>query len=497
MKRILSLVLLMAMLMSLVACSDEPQTTEPQATIQPTQATTEATEPQVTAPQVDGFSVGYSKINVNPETQIPLVGFSNTKFRWAKEIIDNVYTTAVAMTDGQGNTIILINADIVTTNDNLRDAVKVTVSAATGIPQENIILCGTHSHSLPDYASTDIYESQRYNELLTQRIIQSAIEAWQDLKPAKLYVGSIETESMNFVRSYEMNDGTYVSDNHGKTAGKTYVGHVKDADPTLHVAKITREGGKDIVICNWRAHPHFTGGASIYNLSSDYVGTFRDSVESMTGADFLFLQGAAGNINEKSRISGENRTSDYRVYGAILGDYTVQCLENNMTEVTTDQICVQNRDFYGDIISIDVNLYYVAQSVNSVFTATGNATQAMALAGDSGIQSVYHASALTKNYNRTKERDGLMTFTAVSIGDVFAFVTFPGEAFDTISERVEEASPFDMTMFVGYCNGHVGYLPDEEAWSYGCYETDITRFVKGTDTQVVDIYTQMLNELAE
>lgn len=487
MKKVLSWMLLLAMLMSFAACGDAPQATEPSQT----------QEPELVAPEVNGFSVGYSKRNVNPEGQIPLVGYSNAKFRWAKEIIDNVYTTAVAMADGNGNTVILINADLATVGTSLLNSVRTSVSAKTGVPQSNIILSGTHSHSLPEYADNSIYEAEQYCAFLTSQIVQGAVEAWQDMKPAKLYVGSIETENMNFVRHYTMSDGSVISDNHGTAKNKTYIGHAKDADPTLHVAKVTREGGKDIVICNWRAHPHFTGGGAIYNLSSDFVGPFGEAVEDLTGAGFLFLQGAAGNINEKSRIASENRTTDHRTYGAIMADYTVQCLENNMTEVTTDQIRVKQNTVYGDIAKISTELYYAAKEVYSVFQVTGDATQAMTMDRNGLLQSAYHASAVTKNYKRTKEVDGAMELTAVSIGDSFAFVTFPGEAYDTISERVEEASPYDFTMFVGYCNGHIGYLPDEAAFEYGCYEVDITRFERGTDSMVVEAYLELLTAIAE
>ena len=234
----------------------------------------------------------------------------------------------------------------------------------------------------------------------------------------------------------------------------------------------------------------------MYNMSSDYVGPFRDGVEDLTGANFLFLQGAAGNINEKSRISEENRTTDYRAYGAIMADYTVQCLKNNMTEVSSDTLRVQTSTIYGEINKLDTNLYYLAKSVDSVFKTTGDATSAMALATDGSIQSVYHASAVVKNYDRTTETDGKMDLTAVVIGDSFAFVTFPGEAYDSISVRVEDNSPYSTTMFIGYCNGHVGYVPDEYAFEYGCYETDITRFVMGTDVEIVDAYNKLLNSIS-
>ena len=86
---------------------------------------------------------------------------------------------------------------------------------------------------------------------------------------------------------------------------------------------------------------------------------------------------------------------------------------------------------------------------------------------------------------------------AVCIGDEFAFVTFPGELFDTISVGIEEGSPYPTTMLIGYSTGHIGYLPSAYAFEYTSYETDITRFVEGTGEIVRDEYIRMLSEIKE
>ena len=85
----------------------------------------------------------------------------------------------------------------------------------------------------------------------------------------------------------------------------------------------------------------------------------------------------------------------------------------------------------------------------------------------------------------------------VAIGDSFAFVTFPGELFDTISVGVEEGSPYETTMLIGYSKGHIGYLPSAYAFEYTSYETDITRFAEGTGEIVRDQYIAMLEGLKE
>ena len=90
-----------------------------------------------------------------------------------------------------------------------------------------------------------------------------------------------------------------------------------------------------------------------------------------------------------------------------------------------------------------------------------------------------------------------MILNAVSLADQLAFVTFPGELFDSLSVRMEENSPFNTTLLFGYCYHHINYLPSMAAFKYGSYEVDTTRFQPGTGEKVADTYVEMLKELKE
>ncbi len=497
MKKTVSILLLAAMMLGICACS--PQQGE--------QATTAQTDPTETtgyesigyqAP--DQFSVGYDRLIMNPETSVPLQGYGNELTRFATDITEDICTTAMAISDGEGQTVILINTDLIQAQEELVAEIRENVTKATGIPGNQVVVSATHTHSAPS-VSTNHESVERYKRLVVERVTQSALNALQDLKPATVSIGSIETENMNFVRHYTLENAvgeiSYAGDNFGDTADKTFIGHVSQADPTLHVVKFSREGGENIVAVNWRAHPHFTGGSQVYNMSSDYVGAFRTAFEDQTGDKFIFFQGAAGNINEKSRINAENRTTENRTYGALMAQYTIDCLDQNMTQVDGGTIQITTQDVYGEINKSQDYMYYTASAVAMVWAQTNDKTLALNAAGTDPIRSPYHANAIVANHSRTKENDGKLELTAISVGDALSFVTFPGEAFDTISVTVEEGSPYDMTMFIGYANHHIGYLPNRYAWTYTSYETDITRFEEGTDELVQNTLLEMLDSLSK
>lgn len=478
MKRAIAILLLLVLAFSLFGCGQG----EEQTGGEPTE-----------------FSVGYCRVNITPEERVALGGYSNPAFRTLENIIDDMYATAIAISDGQGNTVIMINTDLLRSYQNYNPETQNRISDATGVPAAQVIITCNHSHSVPDlnYAAP---ETERYRTMVYDRIVQAAIDAMADRKPAKLFTGSVEAEGLNFVRHYwaeniYTGERVMLTDNFGDASNTKYVGHASEADPTLHMIKIQREGCKDILFTNWRAHPHWTGGTTKYDLSSDFVGPYRDALEEMTGADVVYFQGAAGNINEKSRISEENKSTDYHAHGYYLAEYAYECYKNNLTEVDSGEIKFVQINYQGAKREApDYTLYMKAREVSAMFKATGSSSEALANVDRKVIHSVYHASALTGHYTRT-EPDCQMLLSAISIGDSIGFVTFPGEAYDTISVAVEERSPFEFTVFLGYAVQHLGYLPSSAAWEYGCYEVDITRWAQGVDKDVEEQYITMLDNL--
>lgn len=51
-----------------------------------------------------------------------------------------------------------------------------------------------------------------------------------------------------------------------------------------------------------------------------------------------------------------------------------------------------------------------------------------------------------------------------------AIITAPGEIFTEIGQRVVERSPFPHTIYAGYTNGSIGYVPTRAAYQEGGYE---------------------------
>ena len=82
---------------------------------------------------------------------------------------------------------------------------------------------------------------------------------------------------------------------------------------------------------------------------------------------------------------------------------------------------------------------------------------------------------------------------AFSFGDV-GLAAAPYEMFDTSGKFIKENSPFAMTIVAELANGGNGYFPSEQAFVYGGYECDTTKYVCGTAEELADQYVAMLTE---
>ena len=84
--------------------------------------------------------------------------------------------------------------------------------------------------------------------------------------------------------------------------------------------------------------------------------------------------------------------------------------------------------------------------------------------------------------------------TLIRIGDI-ALVGFPGEPFAEIGVAVKQGSPFGHTLYSGYTNDYLGYLPIDAARPDGGYEVETTPFAPGSADAVIEASLALLRDL--
>ena len=473
MKGIISLALACVLLLSLCACGSSNGNSV-STTVAPS-----ATEAEKV------FSVGYTKVNITPNTPTGLSGYGNTDERKHTEVLDYIYLTCVAITDPQDTTVLFFSADLCSISDVTVGTLRTRVSGVTGVPKTNIMFNSSHTHSAPT--------GQMISSIMDKAAVEAAEGALADRKPATMYFGKAETDGINFVRHYFMNDGSVVTDNHGTTTGKTIQSHTTETDEEMRILQFKREGGKDVIMANWQSHPHITGGSTKTSLSADIIGAFRTNMENDLDCLFAYYQGGGGNINPTSRVAEENANTkkDWKVHGQMLAS-TAKTALNNMTQIQTGPIQVKGEIFSCDTNKADLHLAHLAGEVRDYYASGHTIAETKTFAESLGIASLYHANAIGSRGGLGDHID--IEINSIAFGD-FAWCLAPFEMFDTTAKFVRDNSPYGCNFVTGYSNGANGYFPTEFCYEYGAYESDTTKVAKGTAEAIANRFVEMLTEL--
>lgn len=473
MKRILCTILCLLMVFSMAACGGE----QPASTTAPA-----TTEPQA---QEGAFSVGFGRVCITPPMGVSLQGYADPDTRRADSVMDDLYVTCIAFQDANGTQALVFTVDNIRTEPKIANSVRRAIEKELGIPEANILYCATHSHNTQDSGAYDAKGTA----------LEAAKQAIADLKPAKMYIGTGETQNLNFVRHYVMEDAngekSYVGDNYGYVEGKTYIGHTTEVDNQFQLLKFTREGGKDIVMMNWQAHPvAASNGGKSTAISADYIGTCRTTMEEKLDCLFSFHNGAAGNISTYSRISSEVVAKTFNETGKQLANYAYNALDK-VTEIEPGLIQVNHSVFTGKIRETTPEFLAGITPFQNVLASGGSLKDAI-IASGGHVNSVYAISA-AGNRKSMGETHDINLFT-LSIGNI-AFAGAEYEMFDTNGMFIKENSPYEMTFILGYCNGKNGYIPSAYAYEYGCYEMDNGYYEAGTGELLADEYLRLLSEM--
>lgn len=416
----------------------EPPVTEPPVTEPP------VTEPPVTeppAPQPDPkFMVGYGRVDITPTQTIYLAGYGNEDPpRYSTEIWNRLYATCIAYTDTEGNSMLMFHLDILNAYDEIV-GLRPVISAATGVPKNNIVIAATHNHSGPSYvqAAPDGYLAE-YKVAMKQWLIDAAVEAMADRKPAEMYIASCNPTNMVFVRHYVYKNGSI----NGYGGSSTAIGHAEPADNQMQLIKFVREGGKDVLLMNWQGHPR-GHTEDHYAILSD-VDVIRQKLEKDMNCLFAYFLGASGNQNNSSPIVKEQRTKNYQDHGITLATEAMFAAKN-FVKVETGKV----------------------QTLSQRITVTRKST-------DNNFATFIETRVF-------------------AIGDV-AFVIAGYEMFAANGMDIKEASPFKMTFVVTCANGDNKYIPSKASFAYDSYEGNATRYVAGTAEILATNYISLLKQI--
>lgn len=432
MKKIITILLIITMMATLFGCGmvDNGKDSETAAKVEPIET-------------FEQFVVGYGEGDITPYESVPLGSFGEEANRFSTGYWDYLYAQTIAISDTEGNTMLLVMTDLSWGDDFLNAMVRGAVTAKYDIPENHIIVGGNHNHFAPawDYNDSSVDE---YNKYWLKSVMSSIEDALADRKPAQMQIGRTETENLTFVRRYWQEDGNIMGDNY-QVSDSPIVSHETEADEEVQLVRFVRENEKDIVVVNWQTHNSISGWGRV--ATSELVGPMREKVKAEIDCHCVYFQGACGNLNPVSRIEGETVTTDRVEHGEALGEVVVTALKSEAGLQTVETNTIQNKQIR--------------------------------------FEGSYKDGSKST-----------MEMNTIAFGDV-SIVTLPVEMFDYSGMQIKQNTPDEMTLLMGYTCGVTRYCPPEYGFENGGYEYENCKWASGTAEQIVDTYLKTLKEFNE
>lgn len=430
MKKIIALLLVLSMALCFCACESD-------GTVDPTKS------------DFKTFVAGFGRADVTPYAPVHLGSYQNAMDRLSTCVRDHFYALTTAMTDTEGNTLLIIVTDLSWGHMNQLELIRPKIQEQFGIPAEHVMLGGTHNHNGPEWMNEGYAEPENviYFEKWVKGVMESVEMALADRKPAKLHIGRTETENLGFVRRYFREDGNLIGGGHADTyvaSDSPIVRHETEGDEEVQLVKITREGGKDILIGQWQNHGCHDGNTTM--ASTDWIGYTREKVMAEVDCEFMYLQGAAGNMATESWLENEYP-------------------EKKSTQQVGEEVAQVIVDFCN----------------NEAFTTV-----------DSGTIRVKQVQYTDTNPSGRSEWTAEMN--SVAIGDL-SLITLPVELFAESGIEIKERTPFEMTLIMGYANGICGYVGTKLAFETGGYGVVDGRGNENSAEKMVNTYIDSLTEI--
>lgn len=436
----------------------------------------------------------------------------------ARDIDLPLWTTALALSDGD-ETVLIIDVDIIGIREPHASNVIKLISERTGVPEANIRVSATHTHSGPtgtggraswSTEGTEMVDS--YQEQLLYKMAGVAVAALNNMQPAHYRTAS-GTSKIAVNRRYSRpGDGAVV-------VGRNWDGPV---DHEVKVLRIDAAGGQPLAaVVNYACHP-ITVGPDGDLITPDYPGVVKRVVEQATGATCLFLQGAAGDIGP-IRGGARNGLNEYKRLGTILGlDASRVWWESEIPErgekyVGTLEsgapLAMYDEDpIAGGVGKLRIGWHEVQMPLKQLpppdeldaqfeehfarlnkLRESGGSEEDIRRETMLCKRSAMRANLARQNQGKTHRA---LNVQVMALDDDTALVALPGEPFIGIALQVKERSPFKHTFFSGYSNaGSSGYIPVASEYARGGYEVEVTPFAEGAAELLIEGCVEALQKV--
>ena len=380
--------------------------------------------------------------------------------------------------------------------DNLLDA----VSEGADIARADLIVVFSHTHAAglmglerADLPGGDLIAP--YLDDLAARVIELARETRGNLQPATL-VYSTGRCSLAAHRDFwdEENQIWACGYNPGTPTDDTVLVSRAHAD----------DGALLATLVNYACHPTTLAWDNTL-ISPDYPGAMRDTIEAVTGAPCLFLQGASGELGPVEGFVGDTTVAERN--GRQLAHAALSALEALPAAGTRFEYAGSvvsgatlgewnHTDLPADITEANADWQLHRQKINlPIRPGTPTTEQVTAELAEWETQDIPDARAMAERKRRMLHRlsqlppgDEFQLETIVlKIGGA-VWVIIQGEPYSILQTSLRERFP-DTPLVIASIASHWGasYLPPRELYGQGIYQETIAVTAPGSLETVIEM----------
>jgi hypothetical protein len=418
------------------------------------------------------FRAGAATSNITPELGSSING--GFQDGTAAYIHDELHARCLALDDGKTR-LVMVVADSCVIGRGIFDEAKMLVHKATGLPETNMMMSATHSHSCGTLQAVGQSEpSPVYQKFVARRIADGVRRALNNLAPARIGLGSAQVPHQVFNRRWRMKPGSIPPTPLGVTTdqvktnpGVRNPGLLEPAgptDPEVGFISVQHLDGRPLaLLANYSLH--YVGGVGPGHISADYFGAFAGKMARLLGAGQqeppfvgIMSNGTSGDINN----------IDFRGSQAKEGPYgRIQIVANEVAQAVADAVkSVKHHDWVPlTVAQKEVTLGLRLPGKEEVEKARAVMKQSKLFPRMETMEQVYaRETVLLADFPPTVSAP----LQVMKIGDLHVSA-IPAEVFVEIGlELKKRHAP---TFTVSLANAYHGYLPTPEHHRLGGYET--------------------------
>ena len=424
---------------------------------------------------------GFASQIITPPREFPLAGYFNK--RPNRGVYDDLFVK-VLLVEQNGIEGGFVAYDLCGSSPAFFDALRAAVREAGLKFADNLLVSCTHTHTGPEIRrNVDNPQAQAYIKSIIAKTVTALKEAEANLRESSFEVASVNSNPYAYVRRYWMKSGKVVTN-----PGKLNPDIVKpdgDFDRTVSAVAVKQEGRIAAVLVNMANHGDTIGGDFV---SADWFGRMEREVQYRLGEDVpvITLTDCSGDINHFDVTTLRDQTN----YGEALrigrgyGQIVVELLKNT-EKIADPQLSFKRSIFKMPYRTVTDEQLAEARKVLETIPAgdmegRGDMTSEDLAKGDGTVLRMFAQRVLECEGNKGRSQD--CELLALCLGPELAFITLPGEPFNGIAQGIRAKSPYKCTLIAELAQGKSGYIPMQESFERGGYETTPSAGSPDTDT---------------